>query len=174
VSDCVDLGFHGLFKPEDRLYRWVHPEDISDGIVLPAHSPTAQWRTGLSCDWSVLARPEDTARRKGGSLPAHVISIRIRQCLDLGLDVHHCPVLGARDPNDNPAHCLLFPGDRGKTAIREMRDRFLEQATLMYVAPGILRRLSSLVHLVRRGRRAQALRLIEDAVLRSGGPDNRR
>ena len=162
MSDSPDLGFHHLFRPNDRLYRWVHPEHVRAGVVLPAHCPTVQWREGLSCDWSVLATAEERAQRKAGSFPAHVLSVTVQECLDLGLVLRHCPVIDRQSPDFNLAHCLLLPPDPGKLAIRELRDRFLQLATVQHLVAGRIRSLLRLIRVLR-PRSRLALRLIKSA-----------
>lgn len=162
MPDYIDLGHHRLFRPADLLYRWILPTDLQDGLVLPSHCPTKQWREGLSCDWSLLSTPLETALRKGRSLPAHILSISIEQCRSLGLDVRHSPDVDNASPNFNLSHCLLHPADSSKTGVRDVREVFLHRATILHVNRTFMHRIRALVlpfHL----RRRAALRLIAKA-----------
>lgn len=109
MSSCLDLGCHELLRPCDFLYRWVKDENVRDGDILEADWPTGQWRDGLSCDWSILSGPDQTAKRLGGSLPAYVLRFTIQNCVEIGIRPHHCPVVDKDSPDYNLAHCLLFP-----------------------------------------------------------------
>jgi hypothetical protein len=168
VSDCLDLGSHHLFRPRDYLYRWVSDEHVVDGVIHETHWPTSQWKAGLSCDWSVLSGPVESAKRAkrlAGSLPAYVLRISIRDCTRFGIRVHHCPVVNEDAPNFNLAHCLLFPPDSGKGAIRRLREVLQEEGTLklLRVDDRFLYKLSAGF---RRWlpRHRKALRLIDDAI----------
>ena len=162
MPHSLDLGHHSLFRESDLLFRWVHPEHLHDQRILPAHCPTSQWREGLSCDWSVLASPDETAVRKGRRLPVAVLSVTVGECLQLGLDVRHCPVLEST-ADYNLAHCLLIPPSSTKSAIARLRESLLQRARVRIVRPSVLRTLSKTVRRLSR-RRAAALRLIRQAV----------
>lgn len=142
----LDLGRHDLLRPSDTLYRWVADQYVVEGKVLEANWPASQWRNGLSCDWSVLARAEQTAKRLGGSLPAFVLQFTMQGCLDLGIDVRHCPVIDESSPDYNLAHCLLFPPETGKAAIRKLRDELQEKATLLRIRRSLLHPFFAVVH----------------------------
>lgn len=101
--------------------------------------------------------------RKGGSLPANVLCISIRECLAIGLSLRHSPVLDETSPDYNLAHCVLFAPESSKTAIRKVRDLFIERATVVQVAPSRLRRILAPLRRFHRRRRA-ALRHIRDSV----------
>jgi hypothetical protein len=161
-------------KPRDCLFRWVSDDHVVDGVIHETHWPTSQWKAGLSCDWSVPSGPDETAARLGGSLPAYVMRISIRDCTSFGMRVHHCPVVNEDSPDYNLAHCLLYPPDSGKGAIRLLRDELQEEGTLK-----LLRLHDRFRHKLSGSFRRcfprywKALRLIEDAIRTGAKAENR-
>jgi len=128
VCDCHDLGdYDDLFRDEDILYRRVLEKHVADGKVTTAHCQTKQWKEGLSCDWSVIARPEEVAK----GLP-YLLTFTVGQCRTLDIHVRYCPHVDPHDPLYNLAHCLLVlpPQIKGRSEIARVRDRLLEVAIL--------------------------------------------
>jgi len=132
VCDCHDLGdYEGLFRDEDILFRRVSDEHVVEGKVTPAHCPTKQWKEGLSCDWSLIANPEEAAK----GLP-YLLTFTVGQCKALDLDVRYCPHVNPDDPFYNLAHCLLvLPSHMGKPEIRKVYEQFLKVAVLRPTEP---------------------------------------
>ena len=135
MPDCLDLGHHELLRPADHIYRWVADQYVLDGRIIYAHWPTKHWKNGLSCDWGILSGANQTAKRLAGTLPAYVLRFSIQDCLELGIRIHHCPVIDEAGPGRNLAHCLLFPPDLGPSAIRQTRSDLQERGTLLLVQP---------------------------------------
>ena len=133
MCDCHDLGDYDLLRAEDRLYRRLRETDIVDDEIRAAHCGIKQWNNGLSCDWSVMADPQDTVRQ----LPNYVLEISVGRCRELGIDVRYCPHVDPNDPNYNLAHSLLFfPADvKAKRQKRELRDQFLKASTYRLLEP---------------------------------------
>lgn len=136
MQDTIDLGYNDLFRSRDYIYRWVDEQYVVNGRIIDAHWPTSQWRDGLSCDWAVLSGVDETARRRAGSLPAHVLRFSIQDCQDLQIRIRHCPVIAESSPDYNLAHCLLVPPDSGKAAIRNLREELQKRATLLPIREG--------------------------------------
>jgi len=134
VCNCHDLGdYEDLFRDEDILYRRVLEKHIEDGKVTRAHCPTPQWKEGLSCDWSVMANPEEAAK----GLP-YLLTLTVGQCKALNIDVRYCPHVDRHNPFYNLAHCLLvlpLHTRESKRDIAKVRDRFLEVAVLRLTEP---------------------------------------
>lgn len=139
---------------DDLLYRRLQPGDIRDGEVRSEAAPLSQWKQGLSCDWSVLACPEDTVN---GKFPSYVLIITVRECRRLGIDVRYDPIDDPSDPNYNLAHCVLrFPPDaKSKVQKRRLRDDLLasEATTWQLIDPPWYRRLWYRLRTWTRGRR---------------------
>ena len=127
MCDCHDLGdYEDLFREEDILYRRVLEKHVEDGRVMPAHCPTRQWEKGLSCDWSVMATPEEAAK----GLP-YLLTFTVGQCKALNIDVRYCPHVNPDHPVYNLAHCLLvLRSHMGKRDIAKVREEFLGVAVL--------------------------------------------
>lgn len=162
MADWIDLGSHDLLRPQDAIYRWIADRYVVEGNILDAHWPTSQWRNGLSCDWGILSGPDETARRLRRSLPAFVLRFSIQDCHDLNIKVHHCPVVDENSPDFNLAHCLLYPPESQKAAIRRLRDELYEKAKLLEVHHRFLNRFLAFFR-KRRPRHKAALRYISNA-----------
>ena len=132
MCDCHDLGdYEDLFRDEDILYRRVLEEHVEEGNVTRAHCPTKQWEEGLSCDWSVIAKPEEAAKE----LP-YLLTFTVGQCKALNIGVRYCPHVHPHHPFYNLAHCLLvLPPRMSRRDISKVRDRFLEVAVLRPTEP---------------------------------------
>jgi len=128
VCDCHDLGdYEDLFRDEDILFRRVSEEHVVEGNVIPAHCPTKQWQEGLSCDWSVMASPQEVAK----GLP-YLLTFTVGQCRALDLDVRYCPYVNPDDPFYSPAysHCLLvLRSQMSKSEIRKVYQQFLNRSS---------------------------------------------
>ena len=120
MSNRPDAADRDSPGDDDLLYRRLQPNWVRGRDILPAAAQVSQWKQGLSCDWSVLARPEDTAK---GEFPSYVLIIPVSECRRLGIEVRYDPIDDPSDPNFNPAHCLLFLPSNAKTKAEKARVR---------------------------------------------------
>lgn len=127
MCNCHDLGdYKDLFRDGDILCRRVRKDHIVEGKVTAAHCPTKQWAEGLSCDWSVMANPRDSAEGH-----PYLLTFTVGQCTALDIGVRYCPHHDPTSTFYNLAHCLLvLPQRMNKRAIAEVRRRFLKVAVL--------------------------------------------
>lgn len=128
MSQHHDLGDFDFFWPNDLLYRYVRDAQVSHGMPTTACCPLKDWDVGLSCDWSLLRRPEETAR----ALPGYVLRISVRDCRKLGIEIRYSPVVDPESRDYNLAHCLLFLPDNLKTRAEKvvLRAAYLRKCTL--------------------------------------------
>lgn len=132
MCDCHDLGdYEDLFREGDILYRRVLEEHVVDGKVTPAHCPTEQWKQGLSCDWSVIATPQEAVKK----LP-YLLTVTVGRCKALNMDVRYCPHVIPDYPFYNLAHCLLvLPPHMSRRDIAKVREEFLKVAVVRPLEP---------------------------------------
>ena len=142
MSNRPDVADRDSPGDDDLLYRRLQPDHIRGRDILPAAAQISHWKKGLSCDWSALARPEDTAK---GEFPSYVLIIPVSECRRLGIEVRYDPIDDPSDPDYNLAHCVLLfpPHAKTKAEKARVRDALLasEATTWRLLDPPWYRRL---------------------------------